>query len=264
MTKKILMLMMAMIACALAMAGTDDLLLAYSTKGVDRYEDGMVVPDGECYALVYTRAGYSFAGFNADGTALDPEGSDIALVAPVAEGGRCPPTLFQVNGNYASLRKNGAWEVFLLDTRDADGNPTGLDAEGRLVRINRWRRVKGRIRAKRGAVTSNGTFESLDQSAPADALAGGAGALPPNAPKPRITGIRVQDGKVVLTVADTVPFLSYDIDGAHEPHGFAHGRRRSRLARKAKDGNATRTITLEVDPDKDDGTTRFFKVVRKD
>ena len=259
--KKAIWMLMALFTTASVMAGMNDLLLVYSTKGVDRYEDGTAVCDGECYALVYTRAGYTFAGFNADGTALDPAGSDVALVAPVAKGGRCPPTLFQVNGDYADLRKNGAWEVFLIDTRDAGGTPTGLDAEGRVVRINAWRRVKGKIRVKK----SDNAFAEVEQAECADALAGGASAVPPTAPRPRITGIRVVDGQVELTVADTVPYLTYDVEGAHEPRGFAHGRRRTRRIGRPQDGRANATIKMRVDANAEtaDGTARFYKIVRQ-
>ena len=53
------------IACV-AGAGTDDTLIAFSTKGPDRYADGTTVLDGECYALVWSIDG-NFDGFSADG-----------------------------------------------------------------------------------------------------------------------------------------------------------------------------------------------------
>ena len=66
-----------------------------------------------------------------------------------------------------------------------------------------------------------------------------------------------------LTVADTVPYLTYDVDGAATPQGF--GRKSRRMARKARDGRAGGEITLEVEPAALSGAdgARFFRVVRK-
>ena len=45
--------------------------LVFWTNGPDRYADGSSVQNGECYALVCTKAGAAFAGFNADGSVRD-------------------------------------------------------------------------------------------------------------------------------------------------------------------------------------------------
>lgn len=254
-----LILTLGLIGSALA----DDLLLTGSTRGGDTYEDGTPVADGECYALVHTTADATFRGFTADGRALDPSKSYVALAAPLAEGGRCPPTLFQVLEENARGREGGKWELFLLDTRTADGTPAGADAEGRPRRVNAWRRVKDKIRAKSGSLTSGETVETVADTS-ADRLAGAAGAVPADAPQPRITAIRVlEEGKVELSVADTVPYLTYDVDGAATPHEI--GRRSRRVARRARDGRAGGEITLEVEPTELDGAegARFFRVVRK-
>lgn len=247
---------------AVGVASAGDLLLTCSTRGGDRYADGAPVADGECYALVHTADGATFRGFTADGRAVDPAKSYVALAAPLAEGGRCPPTLFQVLEENAKGREGGKWELFLVDTRGADGKPAGVDGNGALRRVNAWSRVKGRIRAKSGSLTSGASVETAaDMSA--ERLAGGAGAVPADAPQPRIAGIRVVDGQVELTVADTVPYLTYDVDGAATPHDF--GRKSRRMARKARDGRAGGVITLEVEPAALAGAdgARFFRVVRK-
>ena len=244
-------------------AGVGDLALVCSTRGGDTYSDGTPVVDGECYALVHTAEGATFQGFTADGRALNPVQSYVALAADLAEGGRCPPTLFQVLEANAESRTNGVWELFLLDTRGADGKPAGVDAKGALRRVNAWRRVPGKIRAKRGSALAGGAFEAVAADQSADRLAGGAGAVPADAPKPRITGIQVVDGQVRLTVADTVPYLTYDVDGAAAPHDF--GRRSRRMARRARDGRVGGEITLEVAPADLAGAdgARFFRIVRK-
>lgn len=251
----------AFLALALQ-AGYDDFLVYYSTTGNDRYSDGSLVKDGECYALVYTRPGFTFAGFAADGRAASPESSDIAIMAPVAKGHRCPPTLFQVARAYADARTEGVWEVFLVDTRNAEGEPTGLDAQGRVQRVNGWRRVEGRVRGAKGGNSSMANFADLLQDTSAGRLESGASVLPPDAPLPRITDIKVVDGRVELQVADTVPYLTYDVSGAETPAKLK-GRKRH-LAKSAKDGRAGAPIKLEVPVDASDpAAPKFFKVIRK-
>ncbi|MBR4523429.1 MAG: tetratricopeptide repeat protein [Kiritimatiellae bacterium] len=99
-------------------AGIDDAILRFSTPGPDHYADNRLVADGECYALVWSPAGESFAGFNADGTPAN-ESDRLILAAPLAKGGRCPETIFQVPAaTYAELA-DGEWAVCLIDTRDA-------------------------------------------------------------------------------------------------------------------------------------------------
>ena len=70
-----------------------DARLSFSTKGPDRYADGSVVLDGECYALVWSKDG-KFEGFAANGECID-ECDRIVLIAPIAKEGHCPPVLFR-------------------------------------------------------------------------------------------------------------------------------------------------------------------------
>ena len=54
----------------IASASVQDKVARFSTPGPDCYADGTLVADGECYALVWSPKGATFAGFNADGTAI--------------------------------------------------------------------------------------------------------------------------------------------------------------------------------------------------
>ena len=81
-------------ACA-AWAAQNDLLVSFSTKGPDKYADGSVVIDKECYALVWTPKGVESASIAADGTAAG--GAKIVLVAPIARNGRCPKVVYRVD-----------------------------------------------------------------------------------------------------------------------------------------------------------------------
>ncbi len=250
------------LATFFAVAGSRDFVFRCSTPGVDTYADGEQVVEGECYALVHTEKGATFQGFRADGLARDPESSYVALAGALARNGRCSPTIFQVLEENAAARTNGVWELFLLDTRVASGKPAGMTADGRLRRVNAWRRVNGRILAKRVGITSSDSFEELAADASPERLAGGTGVPPADAPMPRITDICVEGGTVKLKVADTVPYLTYDVKEA-TLRGLE--REAALVAREPKDGRADDTITLEVVPRKDAGSTRprFFKVVRR-
>ena len=61
-------LLCAVLLCSSAMAAMQDMVVRFSTPGIDRYADGSVVADGECYAHAWSPNGSVFAGFNADGT----------------------------------------------------------------------------------------------------------------------------------------------------------------------------------------------------
>lgn len=90
-------------------AGLDDSCVSFSTQGPDRYADGSVVLDGECYALVWSADG-EFNGFSADGSCVDGE-DRVVLLAPVARGGRCPPVLFQISAEIYKELSGGVLAV---------------------------------------------------------------------------------------------------------------------------------------------------------
>ena len=83
--------LLSLLACGIAFAGMEDQVLRFSTPGPDRYADGSVVRDGECYALVWSPKGQAFAGFNADGTAVSAN-DRVVLAASLAKDGKCRDT----------------------------------------------------------------------------------------------------------------------------------------------------------------------------
>ena len=242
---------------ALAVAGlvrpagaVDEVFVSYSTPGPDRYADGTRVADGECYALVCTKKGSAFAGFTAAGTAAMPETDDIAVIAPAALDGRCRPVVFALPKAYVEAHRTDVWSVQLLDTRTAAGKPAGL-VDGVPARINGSGEVEGVVDLDGAGMVAFGR-------AFGPARASLASTLPPGlVPQPVITGIDVQDGRVVVSVDDTVPFVTYDLSGAETPEGLS--RQPDRVAREKRDGAAGRTVVLEVEPG---AKARFFKVVR--
>ena len=111
--------------CATLFGAADDMVLSFSTPGVDRYADGRRVKDGESYALVWTAEGATFGGLKSD---CEPvaETDRIVMVAPLAKGGKCPVTVLEIAASEADQYKKGEFSLYLLDTRTkgADGKVT--------------------------------------------------------------------------------------------------------------------------------------------
>ena len=136
MRKHLISTIFSVIAPLAVLAASDDYLLTFSTPGPDRYVDGTIVPDGECYALVWAPAGKAFSGFNADGTAASAL-DRVVLAGPLALGGKCRDSIFQVPKAEYDALEGGTWSVCLVDTRRANGVPAGVK-DGKPLRVNRW------------------------------------------------------------------------------------------------------------------------------
>ncbi len=245
-------------AFALAFAATAELdtLITFSTKGPDTYLDGKTVMDGECYALVWTKTGRTFAGLNADGTCVDPENNALVLAAPIAKDGKCPPVMYVVKADKAAQYVDGSYGIYLLDTRtasgavDADGNPVyavaGLNSAGKPKAVNGYAAVKNDVSAQDGELASSAasTGVKVSQVAPP----------PADAPKPKITAIQVIGDNVYLTVANTAPYLQYNVAAGETPAAQSGA-----AAQAPVSGDAEKEITLIV-PKK--GDKNFFKVQR--
>ena len=80
---------MFLLGSVFAYGSMQDKLARFSTPGPDCYTDGTIVMDGECYALVWSPAGTTFSGFNADGTAASSR-DRVVLAGELAQDGRCP------------------------------------------------------------------------------------------------------------------------------------------------------------------------------
>ena len=216
---------------AAVFAGANDLLVLFYTKGPDTYADGKVVLDNECYALVYTKDGKQ----------------DTVLVYPGAKDGKCPPVLFTVDEEKDLPKyQGGEWGVYLLDTRDfakdASGETlSGVDANGQPKVVN----VKAEVG---GGIASAGGFKS---AATSGGVAAGSYDLA-EVPQPTVTGIKVVGANVVVTVANTVPFVGYTLQSGSDVKNFAVPEGAATLS-----GDAAKEINL-VTPKKDGA--QFFKV----
>ena len=220
----------------------------FSSTGPDKYADGTPVLDGEVYALVWTKTGTTFAGFNADGTVVDAENSKLVSSAPIATGSHCPPVMYMLTGANSDLDATGSFSVYLLDTRVKSAAATtvgGENVEGKTV-VTAINATTAVATAVKGGASASAT----------EAPAAGAvvSAVPADAPNPRITAVDVVGGQVIVKVADTVPYLQYGISAGKTP---------SKLDQTdLVDGvNGTDgVLTLIVD---DPAENRFFKVIRK-
>ena len=220
----------------------------FSSTGPDKYADGTPVLDGEVYALVWTKTGTTFAGFNADGTVVDAENSKLVSSAPIATDSHCPPVMYMLTGANSDLDATGSFSVYLLDTRVKSAAATtvgGENVEGKTV-VTAINATTAVATAVKGGASASAT----------EAPAAGAvvSAVPADAPNPRITAVEVVGGQVIVKVADTVPYLQYGISAGKTP---------SKLDQTdLVDGvNGTDgVLTLIVD---DPAENRFFKVIRK-
>ncbi len=221
-----------LLSSSFAFAGMQDALMQFSTTGPDRYADGSVVADGECYALVWSPAGASFSGFNADGTPVSPN-DRVVLAAPLALNGKCRNAVFQVPADEYEALKGGEWSVCLVDTRTAAGVPAGA-RDGKPLRVNRWGAVNGGVKIepkgasnlrlasssrnlRLAASPEDGSSEGGGEASVKPARAKTLSAVPPSVRPPQVTAIDVGQGEVWLAVADTVPYLSYTIVSGEKP-----------------------------------------------
>ena len=251
-----------LLSCGVVLAGGEiqDRLIRFSTPGPDCYADGSPVADGECYALVWSPTGTPFSGFNADGTTISPN-DRVILAAPLAKGGKCRDTVFQIPAQTYAELSGGEWAVCLVDTRTARGLPAGL-TENRLRRVNRWGVVTSGVKIAPASASGLSLMAGLGKALPANTTgadaqgfcAGVISAVPETVKPPRITAFTLTDGVIRLSVTDTVPFLTYTLMSGPEP-----GALKADAAADAVDGNPEAEITIGTEAA---GKSRFFRVKR--
>ena len=253
---KMTMLVLMLAVALFAQAASDDVLLAFSTKGPDRYADGTPVLEGEVYAVVWTRTGFDFAGVDMNGRVVDAENNAVIVALPRGKysakcgGVRCPKTLFQLGASVSSQYVGGRYALMLLDTRVSDGKG-GLVASGRMDQVKGW----GLVEKSRVAPVSGGCASAtgLDEVATTHTSAVPAGE---EIPQPRITGISVKDGYVTLKVKGTSSRLLYNVAAGDKP-----GRPSTRHAANAVAGHARADREIEIVMPLTEGRN-FFQVVR--
>ncbi|MBP5227129.1 MAG: hypothetical protein J6336_07070 [Kiritimatiellae bacterium] len=206
------------------------------TDGIDLYEDGTQVLDGERYALVYVAEGQTFGGFLTDGTLADPANNKIVTDKLYAKGGKCEYTPVQIPEGF--LPEGGSFYLLALDTRTPAGGVGDL--------VNGW----GLVSVKANATSTGGV--SAKVAGLTAAQISSSAALPADVIKPVIKGIEIKGGKVLVTVEATSAKAYYGLKGADDLNSaeFKGGATAVR-------GGLTR-IVLEYPVS---AGTQFFKVV---
>lgn len=248
---KKLMFWLVMAGAVATFGAANDLTIMFSSKGPDRYADGTVVKDGECYALVWTKTGTAFAGFAADGTVVDGVNSAVLLTAPIARDGKCPTVVFELDAALAEKYVGGSFGVYLLDTRDARGRVMGVGADGRAKAVNGYGATAETSEA--GTVAEAGPMKSVASEGCVRVTA--VSAVPADAPRPRIKSIKVEGGYVYVTVANTVPYLQYGLSEGKTPSALTISSETSPVQ-----GESSGDVIL-VSPAK--GGSGFFRVTRR-
>ena len=249
---------------SLALFGAaNNTVITYEVPTTSVYADGSPVQSGERYALVFLPddAGGEFA-IAADGTEVDTaNGRILKIKAANYYRGRCLFE-FQLTPDEAKAFADGELAIYLLDTRifgqngavsyselDAiTGRPTVVNAateieEAKIVNVSASRTQSA------NAVT--GTRVATATAIPADAAI----------EKPVIKAMRIENGKIILTVEKTSPMISYNVTKSESVGRDDPIAPRTHSAEVPKNGVAGEMIELTVPIEANEGSA-FFKVER--
>lgn len=207
MKMKTILLLVTACAASWLFASADDVRLSFSTPGVDTYRDGETAAlDSEFYALVWTRAGATFAGLNADLTPVNPNDTQCFGAEPLAKNGRMTPWMITMKkadflaGGY----DKGTFATILLDTRTPQGTLAAQDTQGQPSLVESWR-ILTEVQVDASGNTifvkdyTLGFGASAQTAVPEDALMN----------PPVITSITPSEGEIDVEVANTKSYLAY-------------------------------------------------------
>lgn len=234
--------------------------VTFETQGPDCYKSGAVVADGECYALVWVRAGAAFAGFLADGSVVDPVNSRTLLVRPLAVNGHCQTYAYQAAEAFVKGLGAGGYVVCLLDTRGPTGWPLAKfapDANGVQVpvAVNGYQVIADAAMQSEIVADTTSTMASTKFDAPVRIANAAALPVAESELQPVIKSAEMRDGKFVVTVERTVPYLTYDLTKGEDPLAMGE----SQAADEAKPGLLEKTETIELETDAS-GSVGFIRV----
>lgn len=243
-----LSLLIGATAVATSALATTPTWIEVSTEGPDKYADGTVVQDNEVYALIWVKSGATFEGLNADGTVVNADTSKVIWLLPRAKNGCCKEILCTLKDEDADLASEGSFALYLLDTRTraSAGAEETVSADGTVVAVNTYDKISAlsaaatTIKVAQNSVSGEGAVVT---------------AVPADAPQPVVSGIYPVNGKVIITVANTVPYLQYGVSAGPTPSNLT----KNTLV-DGVNGKTGGEIELLVD---DPQENRFFKVIRK-
>ena len=225
-----------------AFADAGNTLVAFSTDG-DFYMDGSAVQDGEWYALCWS-ANDAFGGLSSECEPLIV-GDRVLLMAPLAEGGRCPDVVFQIKSSQAPT--SGNYFVYMLDTRGIDGKPSKAVAKKPAL-VNAAVATSAKAKAAEGTAASFYASGSKVSDAWSESVVdeGKVG-------QPEIESFRIDGDRVKIKVANMHRSVRYNIFTGSEPGNITKTTLDSPVSAESN--------SVEFDLDKDQG--KFFKVGRQ-
>ena len=237
--KKILMTVAAM-AAMVGFAGQDDLLVTLSAKEMLTYKNNEKV-NNEVVALVWTPAGATFGGFLANGLLKDTDTSKV-LARIVVKDGLFETTTFQIDADFVERMKltQGAFALYLLDTRDASGKTAvengAKDLAQATIPVNYTAKIlEGSADASAGGIATSIESDGTE----AKIVAEGQTELPVDitALTPIIKSVKVEGDKFKVTIEKAVPYMKYDLIDASSKEAIGDS---------AQSGVVSETITLET------------------
>ena len=208
---KKLLVAMVVAAFGAAFGAANDTILTFSTQGPDTYGDGTTVLDGERYALVWVKDGTAFAGLTADCKPL-AETTKVIAVAPLAKGGKCPETVFEIDAAYAATFAGGSFALYLLDTRVEKDGKVALASESG----GEGTRRPTTVNAAGLASTSPSTSASPSTSSSTSVALATVGVYT-KIDEPRIDAMRIAGAKIELTVNGMSDAAEYMVVQGAEP-----------------------------------------------
>ena len=210
MNMKQILLTATVLAVSLAFGAANDTILTFSTQGPDTYGDGSTVLDGERYALVWTKDGTAFAGLTADCKPL-ADTTKVIAVAPLAKGGRCPETVFEIDADYAETLKGGSFALYLLDTRVSK---TELSGEGG---VPGGHALPASVNATGVASSAIASTSQLSTSQLSTSVALATVGVYTKIEEPTIAAMKVTGSKIELTVSGMSGAADYMVVQGAEP-----------------------------------------------
>lgn len=232
-----------------ALADAANVLIMFSTPGPDTYADGATVLDGERYALVWSADG-KFDGIKTDGTAVDK--NDLVIyIAGLAEGGRCPLTMFEIDSASPKAKREGVYGVYLLDTRVADKKSVAATAANGLPEI-----VNGAISTQ--DYTAAAAMASVEKTTGEGASQWCETEIAVDATSPdykplKITAFEVEGAQVTISVEGMLPNVPYNIKMGATPNNL-----KSYALKTPQTGTAGKAkVVLPVNE------AKFFQAVRE-
>lgn len=210
--KKILSLILGFSALAAAAVVQPEMqVVTFFTEGSDKYEDGSVVLDNECYALVWSKDG-QFDGLTPDGQAKG-ETEKVVYIGSLAKGGRCRVVEFHIVGGFTG----GSFELWALDTRIfkngaivSVGSPVkGEDGSEKYVITHAAQVPDAKIAVSTFGASAPTTVNTAEGSSVDGSTVDLASVQPP-----QITDFKVDGDYVRLELANVQPGLNYSVVGS--------------------------------------------------